>query len=163
MESIETLLNSIDNLFRQRQIDVAANENLWDLVILGIHAMALTISEVLFGKAGVTGFKLFLENFVDEDKSGFDYSQIAEKIHDHRNIVAHQWLSEKGYEFGYDGQMTVGWQKRDGVVYLNPKLYYKSFKKAFSAGGKIWKYREILTPSQLEDGKKRFLDKYEKQ
>ena len=62
VEIIETLLNSMDNFFN-REIDSAAGSELWYLVLLGDHAVALTISEGLFGEAGLSGFKIFLEKF----------------------------------------------------------------------------------------------------
>ena len=101
VEIIETLLNSMDNFFN-REIDSAAGSELWYLVLLGDHAVALTISEGLFGEAGLSGFKIFLEKFVDKDKSGYNFSVIAQDIHNWRNVIAHQWLSASGYSFGID-------------------------------------------------------------
>src|SRR5258706_1579470 len=88
IEIIETLLNSIAN-FYNREIDQAANLRLWLLVVLGIHSVALTISEGIFDKKGLTGFTFFLENFIDEDKEGFKFSDIAHQIHNYRNVVSH--------------------------------------------------------------------------
>ena len=79
IEIIETLLNSMHNFF-MGEIGVASDNNLLYLVILGDHAVALTISEGLFGKAGLDGYKLFLEKFVDQGKEGFNFSEIAENI-----------------------------------------------------------------------------------
>ena len=141
---------------------MASDSNLLYLVILGDHAVALTISEGLFGKAGFDGYKLFLEKFVDEGKEGFDFSVIAKEIHNWRNVIAHQWLSASGYGLGIDSDMNLGWQKREGVIYFNPRLYHESFNKAFSAGGKIWRYAEILTEVQMQEAKKRLFEKYQR-
>lgn len=163
VEIIETLLNSIDNIFNYRQLDIAADKELWLLVILGVHAVALTISHGLFGKDGEKGFRFFLKNFVDTQEDGFNFSEIAKEIHQYRNIVAHRWLSDFGYEFGFDFEMEKGWEKRDGVTYFNPKLYYQSYKNAFRAGGRIWDYEELLTEEKLHKAKDRLLEKYSTQ
>lgn len=162
VEIIETLLNSIHNFFNS-EIDRAASEELWNLVILGDHAVALTISEGLFGETGLTGYKKFLEKFVDEAKVGFNFSVIAQDIHNWRNVIAHQWLSVSGYSFGIDLKMFTGWTNKDSATYFNPRIYHQSFKGAFSAGGKIWKYERILTVEELQRAKERLLKKYVKQ
>lgn len=162
VEIIETLLNSLDNFFNRKELDVAASSNLWLLVILGIHAVALTISHGLFNKDGHNGFKLFLEKFMDTDNDGFKFSEISFEIHTYRNIIAHRWLSDFGYDFGMDFDMKKGWEKRDGVIYFNPKLYYEAYKNAFGAGGKIWDYDKLLTEEELEKAKERLLEKYKR-
>lgn len=159
IEIIETLLNSMHNFF-MREIGVASDNNLLYLVMLGDHAVALTISEGLFGKAGLGGYKLFLEKFVDQDKEGFNFSEIAENIHNWRNVIAHQWLSSSGYDLGIDLDMKLGWEKRSGVIYFNPKLYHEAFNGAFNGGGKIWHYERILTEKQMQEAKERLLKKY---
>lgn len=159
VEIIETLLNSMHNFF-MKEIGVASDSNLLYLVILGDHAVALTISEGLFGEAGLVGYKLFLNKFVDQDKKGFDFSKIAEDIHNWRNVIAHQWLSSSAYDFGIDFDMKFGWEKRKGVVYFNPKLYHEAFNNAFTSGGKVWQYEQILTKEQMQKAKERLLQKY---
>lgn len=160
MEIIETLLNSIAN-FYNREIDQAADLRLWLLVVLGIHSVALTISEGIFDKKGLTGFTFFLTNFMDDNKYSCKFSDIADKIHNYRNVVAHQWLSVSGYDFGIDERMAKGWEERDGIIYFNPRAYYETFKKAFDRGGKIWKYAQLLSSEELGEAKKRLLGKYE--
>lgn len=159
VEIIETLLNSMHNFF-MREIGVASDSNLHYLVMLGDHSVALTISEGLFGKAGLDGYKLFLERFVDQDKDGFNFSEIAENIHNWRNVIAHQWLSSSGYDLGIDLDMKLGWENRKGVVYFNPKLYHEAFNGAFKGGGRIWQYERILTEEQMQKAKERLLKKY---
>jgi hypothetical protein len=160
-EIIETLLNSINN-FYIREIDQAATSQLWLLVVLGIHSVALTISEGIFDKKGLTGFTFFLEHFMDKDDDGFKFSVISHQIHNYRNVVAHQWLSASGYDFGIDESMTKGWEEREKVIYFNPKIYYEVFKNnAFGRGGKIWNYDDLLSSAELESAKVRLLKKYE--
>lgn len=159
IEIIETLLNSMHNFF-VREISIASDNNLLYLVILGDHAVALTISEGLFGKTGLEGYKLFLKKFVDQDKEGFNFSEVAENIHNWRNILAHQWLASSSYDLGIDTEMELGWKKRNGVIYFNPKLYHEAFNKAFACGGKIWQYERILTEKQMQAAKERLLRKY---
>lgn len=161
IEIMETLLNSLDNYFN-REIAQAANSKLWTLVILGIHAVALTIAEGIFNKKGLTGFTFFLESFIDSSEEGCDFSTIAADIHTHRNVIAHQWLSVSGYKLGYDFGMKRGWEKREDVIFFNPTKYYELYKKAFSPGGKIWKYEQLLTQDNAEDSKKRLIEKYER-
>lgn len=159
VEIIETLLNSMDNFFNS-QIDQIANLEMWYLVIMGDHAVALTIASGLFGVDGESGYKMFLEKFVDKDSPGFDFSSIANKIHNWRNVIAHRWLSDFAYEIGEDNNMVFGWEKRDGITYLNLKLYHNAFKSAFSAGGKIWDYEKIMTTGEMEEAKQRLLNQY---
>lgn len=161
VEIILTLLNSIANFFNNRELDIAASSNLWLLVILGIHAVALTISHGLFNKDGHDGFRLFLKNFMDTEEEGFNFSEISKEIHTYRNIVAHRWLSDFGYDFGLDFEMRKGWEKRGEVIYLNPKLYYEAYKNAFGRGGKIWDYDKLLTEEQAEKAKERLIEKYQ--
>lgn len=162
IEIIDTLLNSIDNAFNKREMDVAAASNLWLLVILGIHAASLTISYGLFDKEGHKGFNHFLKTFIDDDRRGFNFSAVSWEIHRYRNIASHSWLSNFGYEFGLDLDMPRGWEKREKIVFINPKLYYKAYKNAFGMGGKIWQYEKLLTQEELNEAKVRLLTKYEK-
>lgn len=160
IEIMETLLNSLDNYFN-REIEQAADSKLWTLVILGIHAVALTIAEGIFNKRGLIGFAFFLENFIDNSEEGYDFSTIAADIHTHRNVIAHQWLSSSGYKLGYDFKMNKGWEKRENIIFFNPTKYYELYKRAFSAGGKIWNYEQLLTETDAEDSKRRLIEKYE--
>lgn len=161
MEVIETLLNSISNYFNN-EIDLTIKQDSpqTSLLFLGIHAVALTISEAFFDKKGQVGYKLFLENFIDGDTRDTKFSEIADLIHGWRNIIAHQWISSTGHEIGYDYNMTFGWQRRNGVVFINPRIYCEYYLKAFSSGGKIWEYGEIFNNGQLEKIKRRMIDKY---
>jgi len=159
VEIIDTLLNSIDNLLN-RQIEHAASLACWDLTILGIHAIALTISEALFNTRGRTGYRLFLERFVDRDEPGRSYSAIADDIHNWRNVIAHQWLAQSGHDIVFDASMDLGWKRDRSTLHFNPKLYTADYITAFDAGGKIWDWQDLLTVEQAEAAKNRLIDKY---
>ena len=161
VEVIETLLNSLDNFFNNEIRLTTKDENYQtSLLFLGTHAVALTISEGLFDKGGLSGYKLFLKNFVDGDTADTRFSSIADLIHNWRNVLAHQWLASTGHRIGYDYQMSHGWQLRDGKFFINPKIYSDYYLKAFKAGGKIWKYGQLLSSDELQRAKDRLVRKY---
>ena len=157
VEAIGTLLNSVDSFFNN-EIRLTPENTQTSLLFLGIHAAALTISEVFFNKTGSEGYKLFLEKFVDGDSDNTKFSTIAELIHDWRNVLAHQWLGSVGHEIGYDYEMKFGWQKRDDVTFINPKIYCDHYLKAFS--GKIWEFEKIFSEPELQAIKNRIIKKY---
>ncbi len=159
VESIETLLNSIDNYFNN-EIRLAAGNYQSSLLFMGIHASALTISEVFFNETTLMGYKHFLEQYVDGDEEDRKFSSIAGTIHDWRNVLAHQWLGSIGHEVGYDYEMQNGWQKRGDVTFINPRIYSEQYLSAFKAGGKIWDYQQMFTEEQLNEIKGRVIDKY---
>lgn len=161
IEIIETLLNSIDNHFNNEIRRTTENGNYQTtLLFLGIHAVALTIAEGLFDKRGPEGYKLFLEKFVDGESPDTKFSEIAEVIHEWRNIIAHQWLGTGGYNIGYDYASDKGWEKKDQIIFINPKIYGDYYLKAFVAGGKIWGYSKILTEDQMQAAKDRLVRKF---
>lgn len=162
IESIETLLNSIHNFFANEVSLTTKPENVQtSLMFLGIHAIALTISEDFWGKSGESGYKLFLKHFVDGDSEDLQFSTISNVIHDWRNIIAHRWLSAHGHTIGYDYDMDKGWEKRDEVIFINPAIYCKRCLGAFDANGKIWEYEKIFNQNELEDIKQRIISRYE--
>jgi len=160
-EVIATLINSIANFFNYEiSLTTQGNNYQSSLLFLGIHSVALTISEGLFDKPGPGGYKLFLENFVDGHTSDTKFSDIAGKIHDWRNVLAHQWVGSIGHEIGYDYEMTSGWQNRGDVTFINPRIYLEHYLKAFGAGGKIWDWETMLTAVEQEEAKQRLINKY---
>lgn len=160
LEVIETLLNSIDNYFNN-EIRLTPNNYQTSLLFLGIHATILTIGEAFFNKrTGLEDYKKFLEIFVDGTTDDTRFSTIAESLHYWRNILAHQWLGELGHEIGYDYEMTNGWEKRDDVTFINPKIYCEHYLNAFSRNGRIWNYQEMFTETELENIKHRLIEKY---
>ena len=164
VEAIETLLNSIANYFNN-EIGVAPAHYQTSLMFLGVHASVLTIGEVFFANEKPNSmfkdYKQFLETFVDGDTQDTKFSLIAEDIHNWRNILAHQWIGSMGHHIEYDYQTTLGWEKKDDMLIINPKIYCYSYLRAFSAGGKIWKYDSIFNHNQLIEIHKRIVQKFE--
>ena len=160
VEVIETLLNSIANFFNN-EIRLTPDNRQTSLLFLGIHAASLTIGEAFFNqRTELENYKKFLETFVDGPTGDTRFSTIAESIHYWRNILAHQWLGSLGHKIGYDYEMTSGWEKRDDVVFINPKIYCEHYLNAFGSNGKLWDYQGIFTEIELETIKQRLIDKY---
>ncbi|GAH49354.1 unnamed protein product, partial [marine sediment metagenome] len=107
-ESISTLLNSIHNFFVSTELKLAAEQKLYYLLILGIHAVAKTISESIYGKSGLAGFRFYLEKFVDGNTTVLKFSNIAAELNTWRNILAHQWIAGMGHRWSFDDQMKEG-------------------------------------------------------
>jgi hypothetical protein len=181
IEFIETILNAMYSGkvgSRLWELEVAAQNQLSDLLILGIHACIETISENIFLKKGIEGFKFYLENFVDTNKEGFRFSEIADELNDWRNIVAHQYISRLGHSFGYNYSILTGYQVENGTIIINPKIFFDQFRRAFInenvvingnaslvTGGKtkrkIWDYQEIIANDKIKEAKTKFLEKFE--
>lgn len=161
IESIETLLNSIANYFNNEIIETPEKHQT-SLLFMGIHAVALTISEVFWGLSGEPGYKKFIETFVDGKTDDTRFSIVSRKIHNWRNILAHQWLASSGYEIQYDYKMKSGYLVKKDLLVINPKIYCEHYLAAFSAGGKIWNYETILTGVELESAKQRIISKFVK-
>jgi hypothetical protein len=160
VEAIETLLNSIDNFFNN-EIRLTPENHQTSLLFMGIHASALTIAEAFVGKGGPEGYAWFLKTFVDGETDDTKFSLIAVSIHDWRNVLAHQWIGSIGHVIGYDYAMSLGWEKRDDILFINPKIYCEKYLQAFAAGGKIWKYDQLFSPEGLEGIKARIVQKYQ--
>jgi len=161
IESIETLLNSIANFFNNEIVLTPENYQT-SLLFLGIHSVALTISEIFWNLKGEAGFKKFIETFVDGNTSDLKYSSVADKIHNWRNVLAHQWLASSGYSIQYDYTMKLGFTVDNNMLIINPKAYCNQYLKAFSAGGKIWNYENLLTISELNNARDRIINKFVK-
>ncbi len=159
VEAIDTLLNSIDNFFNN-EIRSTPNNYQTSLLFMGIHASALTISEVFFDSTGLEGYTRYLEAFVDIGEGSKKFSSIANTIHDWRNVLAHQWLGSIGHTIGYDYEMVGGWQYQDGATIINPRIYCGQYLSAFEIEGNIWRYEELFTKKQLEQIKLRIITKY---
>ncbi len=165
VESIETLLNSIDNFFNN-EIRATVSDLRYPqttLMFLGVHAAILTISEVFFNDKGSRGYKLFLERYVDKDDSADNFSLIANDIHAWRNIVAHQWLSIKGHSLAYAYNLDAGWKREGSILHINPKIYCEQYLAAFNADGRIWRYSQQFTQDELEAIKQRIIEKFVKE
>ncbi|MES2023119.1 MAG: hypothetical protein V4439_00350 [Patescibacteria group bacterium] len=160
-EIIATLLNSIANFFNNEITLTAQQDNYQtSLLFLGVHSVALTISEGLFNKTSLKGYKLFLKKFVDGDTADTKFSTIAKSIHDWRNVLAHQWIGSIGHRIGYDYKMALGWKKIDDVIFINPKIYLEYYLKAFGPSGKIWDWEKMLTKTKQQESKERIIRRY---
>ena len=161
IEIIETLLNSVSNFFNN-EIRLTTEEDHYQtsLMFLGVHAVALTLSEGFYNRNGAEGYKLFLENFVDGKTPDTKFSDIATEIHNWRNILAHQWLGISGYDIGYDYAMNLGWERRDGTIFINPRIYGEHYLNAFESNGRIWDYQEMFSEEELSAVKERLLNKF---
>lgn len=159
IEAVETLLHSIAFYFNN-EIKETPKKYQTSLLFLGIHAAIFTISEALFGKTGLDGYKHFLEKFIDGETEDLKFSKIASKLHGWRNNLAHNWLVKTGHTFGYYYEMRYGWKEHKGVTYVNPEIYCEQYLNVFSSKGKIWNYSDYLTEQELEEAKKRIIKKY---
>ncbi len=169
VETIETLLNSIDNYFNN-EIRLTAQNSQTTLLFLGIHASILTVGEVFFNNLNARGradhlqnYKDFLEKFVDGTTADTTFSTVADTIHKWRNIIAHQWLSTAGHGVEYDYSSALGWEQRGTLLVINPKTYCDAYLSAFAAGGKIWRYDTLFSPQELANIHARILEKYQNQ
>jgi hypothetical protein len=158
-EVISTLTNSINN-FLNPEIATAAESDSWSLMVIGIHAVALTLSKGLFGLTGKDAYLRFLRTFVDDAVPGGDFSVVGADIHRWRNVVAHQWLSAAGYTIGFDTSLVVGWERRNGVLVVNPTKYHQGYRRAFQTGSKLWRPQTILSPTEMEAAKARLIDNF---
>lgn len=161
IEMIDTLTNSIANYFNN-EIALTVQDNNYQstLLFLGIHAVALTISEGLFNTRGPEGYKLFLQKFIDGNTPDTEFSAIAESIHNWRNVVAHQWLGSLGHSIGYDYQMPLGWEVRGDITFINPRIYCEHYLRAFGPNGKIYDYKNFLSAQEMQEAKIRLIEKF---
>lgn len=162
-EAIGTLLNSI-SLYLNSEIKIASEQKQTTLLFLGIHASMLTISEALFGqkKDSLDNYKIYLEKFTNQANENNNFFSIADKIHNWRNIVAHQLISSAGHNISFDYNMTEGWKMDNKILFINPKVYCDSYLESFSEDGKIWLYESIFSKTALDEAKNRILNKYKK-
>jgi hypothetical protein len=131
----------------------------WNLVLLGVHSVALTVSFALFNQTGPTGYKTFLKRFVDS-ADGTNFSEIASELHAWRNVVAHQWLSKRGHELAFDTSISTGWERHGEILHFNPRTYSDAFLAAFDMGGRIWDWQQMLSDDEQEAAKERMIKKY---
>lgn len=161
IEIIDTLLNSISNFFNNEiRITIKDDHYQTSLMFFGVHAVALTISEGFYSKNGAEGYMLFLKNFVDGKTPDTKFSEIAAEIHNWRNILAHQWLGISGYDIGYDYEMNRRWERRDGVIFINPQIYVEHYLNAFGSNSRIWNYQEMFSEEELHNIKDCLLNKF---
>lgn len=127
---------------------------------MGIHAVALTISEIFWGLKGECGYKKFLETFADGNTDDKKFSRVSNTIHNWRNVLAHQWIASSGYKIEYDYDLNMGFIEKNNKLIINPKIYCQLYLDAFSVGGKIWQINHLLSDKELNDAKERFINKF---
>ena len=110
---------------------------------------------------GKKGYKKFLEKFIDGDTEDTKFSLVADKIHNWRNVLAHQWLSSSGYEIQYNYKMKKGFKFNKNILVINPKIYLDKYIEAFDVNEKIWSYKDFLNEEELDNAKKRIIKKFE--
>ncbi len=160
---IDNLIGSINKHFNNEIAATLDNESNYQtsLMLLGIHAVALTISYALFDREKEDGYRRFLIHFVDGQTQDTKFSEIATEIHGWRNVLAHRWLSAKGHSFDYNFQAPTGWWKDKGKVVINPRIYLDHYLATFAAGGRIYDLDAILTTNEAwESAKMRIISKY---
>lgn len=139
-----TLLNSISNFFLG-DLRAAGERKLDRLVFLGTHMVMQTVGKHIFGRMGKDATKFYLEHFVDGEESHLKFSEVADLIHELRNILAHQWFSIRSYSYAIDYRIVVGWTDGPDGIHINPDIYLQQFLDGFGAGGRVWNYRALLT------------------
>lgn len=163
--AITILLNSMHNGFINRELKMAREHSLHYLLLMGIHACILTINKYIFGKGGKKAFKDYLKNHVDGTRADLKFSLYSDKIYVRRNVLAHQWLSSIGHEFGFDSDMNEGVNEENGIVLLNTVHYFDQFQSAFKQKPKtkesIWNAAKALTMKEKDQAKSRIIDAYQ--
>ncbi len=139
-----TLLNSISN-FLLPDLRSAGEQKLDRLIFLGTHAIIQTVGKHIFDRTGKDATRFYLEHFVDGTESHLKFSEIADLIHELRNVLAHQWLSYRSYSYAIDYRISEGWAHGPDGIHINPSVYLDQFLKGFDADDKIWSYRDLLT------------------
>jgi len=158
-EVIGTLLNSINNLFNP-EIQRAADQECWSLMMIGTHGVALTIVEGVFGVSGEQGFVRFLKEYMDGAEPGGDWSTIGHELHEWRNVLAHQWLSAAGYGFAWHPGIDVGWERRGDLIVVNPIRYHAAYRQAWS-NPNLWLPNRIITDTDFQKAKRRLIRKFQ--
>jgi len=156
-EALLTMVQSLWNMFVEPEIKPACEHNMVCLLLLGIHAVAKIWSEILFNDKSVKGFKRYLELYVDGDADNQKFSRIADKLNDKRNIIAHQWLSCQGHEFGFNSKMNEGWRIENGITFINPRIYFDCFYENFPTWDDI---RVRFSETEIEQMKERIIKMY---
>lgn len=151
------LLNFVIDKFFNNELSLTSKNKQTGLLFLGIHASALTISEALWGVGGATGYKMFLEAFMDCPEARF--SIVAKEIHNWRNILAHQFISRSGHNIDYDYNLREGFVKRKGDLIINPEIYLNSYLDIFLKN-KILEFFKNLDKTKQQEIKKRIVEKY---
>jgi hypothetical protein len=141
------------------QIGAVNKPNFETLLFLGTHGFMQTFMESAYHLRGVKATKAFLERFMDETPAANQFSLIADKIHEMRNVLAHQLYARHTHDIAYDYQISLGWEQHGDVLHVNPTIYGKQFISAVD-GGRLRKWRNWTTPDSLVRQKWRFVVKW---
>lgn len=151
-----TILNSISN-FTVPEIRSASSRDLHNLAVLGVHGVAQTISEQIYGHTGLSATRFYLENFVDRPTDAVKFSDIAAELHSFRNIHAHRWSSRLSHHVGFNTTVAEGWKRDGDDIHFNPIVFITRFDAGFSAGSPMWEMPRRLEPLARLRQKYRFL------
>ncbi len=154
-----TILNSISN-FTLDQLRRATEAELYDLALLGAHAVAQTVAEQIYGRTGLAATKFYLENFVGGDVEDRRFSLIAKEFHHYRNVHAHRWSSRSSHSMGFDVEMEKGWVRDTDGLHVNPRVFMEGFATGFGAGGPMWTMPRALDRLSALRRKYRYLGQW---
>jgi hypothetical protein len=130
------------------ELRCARENKLYLCVYLMSHALIQTVSESMFGKTGLEGTRFFLRTFVDA--GGTPFSPIASEIHDVRNVIAHQAYSGLQHRIEYFAdEIDAGWQKADGVLFVNPARYSLQVEAVFRTATIFRAFQQTPQKQQL--------------
>lgn len=132
-----TILNSFDN-FVLPELRRVAEAQLFNLAFLGVHAVAQTISDQIYGRTGVDATRYYLESFVDGPGDEVRFADIADQLHSFRNVHAHRWSSRSSHSVGFDRTIAEGWLRDGDGLHVNPVVFMNRFSFGFRAGGPMW-------------------------
>ncbi len=165
-EFAETLINGIHNFYIINELQVANENKLSCLLVMGIHSTIETLSEHIFLKKGRKGLEFYLTNFVDGKESGRKFSKISEEINNMRNIIAHQFISKMGHSFTWDYNLKTGYKIENDIMHFNPSVYFDQFHNAFFGGDKtkysIHDYKKLLSENEVSKAKEKFIELFKK-
>ena len=159
--AVTLLIGSIDKyLNNEIEITIDQDPPQTSLLFMGVHAAALTISEVLFRKKGKEGYKQFLKEFIDGKPKHHKFSTITSELHIWRNTLVHGWLSKHGINIEYEYDMPKGFEKRRHDLYINPRVYLELYLQAFQNSGRIWEYIKNMSGEDLNKAQKIIIQKF---
>ena len=167
---IDRFLESLLNLYINRELKSACDNRLLYTILMGVHACILTINKQIFGftkKESREGFKRYLENFVDGTEGVLQFSKYSDEIYTRRNVLAHQWFGKVGHHFGMDETIKEGIRKENGIIILNPTKYFEQFHSSFNSNDYktkhcIKEYADQLNEEEKEKAKERIIENFKK-
>lgn len=141
-------------MMQNGEVNKALQSGLYQCVVLSTHSIIQTIAQNLFGLSGLDGTRFYLENFVDEGSGDRKFSEIAEEIHEMRNVIAHLGYSSLLHEIEIDNEIAEGWRRKGNVIKINLQIYCQLFDEAFRQGLHIKTYKTL---PKIERTKRQYL------